>query len=265
MSRNFLLITTIFIVVIGYIFNLDNIIKNNLSILGNNISSGYINTMVSIESSINKYFNQTSYIEQLKKENKEYTKYKTLYNIAENELHELRNMFHVKHDENLQLQRVKVLSSYTLYEPSIVRFNGNLDIDNAITPIITYDGFSAGILIKKDKYTLGYLNKNPKCNYAVYIGKENAPGITSGMDDEGNLIIKHIPKWKKVYIDDEIITSGMDNIFPYGIKVAKVLNIKKGENTNTIYALPYAHTLGKRYFYIIKNHTDSDPALHNNQ
>ena len=88
----------------------------------------------------------------------------------------LRNMFHMKRNENLQLQRIKVLSNYTLYEPSIVRFDHNIDINATITPIITYDGFSAGILIKKENYPLGYLNKNPKCNYAVYIGKENAPG-----------------------------------------------------------------------------------------
>lgn len=247
---------TIFIVVIGYIFNIDNLIKNNLSILGNNISSGYINILVSIESSINKYFNQTTYIEQLKKENKELTKYKTLYGIAQNEVQELKEMLHMKQNEQLELQRIKVLSSYTLYEPSIVRFNDNIHINDTITPIITYEGYSAGILIKKEKQLLGYLNKNPKCNYAVYIGEENAPGITSGMDKKGSLIIKHIPKWKNINISDEIITSGMDNIFPFGIKVAKVTAIQKGENTNTVYALPYAEPLGKRYFYIIKNTPD---------
>lgn len=251
MSRNFLLITAIFIVVMGYIFNIDNIIKNNLSILGNNISNGYINTLISLESSINKYFNQTDYIEQLKKENKELTKYKTLYDIAGNEVKELKNMFHMKQTDDLQLQRVKVLSYYTLYEPSIVRFN-HIIADDPISPIITDKGFSAGILIKKESSALGYLNKNPKCNYAVFIGNETAPGITSGMDKNGNLIIKHIPKWKKIDQNDEIITSGMDEIFPFGIKVGKVLRIEKGENTNTVYALPYAQTLGKRYFNIIK-------------
>ena len=67
MNRSVLLITTIFIIIIGYIFNLDRVIKNNLSALGNNVSSIYLNSLVSLESSINKYFYQTEYIEQLKK------------------------------------------------------------------------------------------------------------------------------------------------------------------------------------------------------
>jgi rod shape-determining protein MreC len=251
MNRSFLLISTIFIIIIGYIFNLDRVIKNNLSQIGSNVSSAYLNTLVSIESSINKYFYQIDYIEQLKKQNDQFVKYKTLYDTASAELNEVKNTTPFVNEDNLLLQKVKVLSNHSLYDPSIVVLD--LEESNSlITAMITEEGYSAGIIIKKNQQYLAYLNSNSKCNYAVFVGEQNAPGITSGMNDKGLLKIDHIPKWKQINIDDEIITSNMDNIFPYGIKVAKVISIRNGENTKTVFAKPYGDTVGKRFFYTIK-------------
>ena len=253
MNKNFLLITTIFIVVMGYIFNVDKTIKNNLSIISDKISNIYLDGLISIESTVTKYFNQIDYIEQLKKENKEFTKYKILYDTTYNELKELKNIFEIKQEQPFELEKVKVISYHTIYDPSIVNLDTVNDINTSIIPLITYEGYSAGIVIKKENRYLGYLNKNLKCNYAVFVGEEDAPGITSGVNNEGDLVINFIPKWKQVKIDDEIITSNMDNIFPYGIKVGKVTKIVENENTKSVYAKPYGDTLGKRFFYIIKN------------
>ncbi len=258
MNRSVLLITTIFIIIIGYIFNLDRVIKNNLSALGNNVSSVYLNTLVSLESSINKYFYQTEYIEQLKKQNDQFVKYKTLYDTAAAELNDIKKTVPFVNENNLLLEKVKVLSNYSLYDPSIVVLD-SLNSSRLITPMITTEGHSAGIVLKKEGHYLAYLNNNSKCNYAVYIGNENAPGITSGMNDNGFLKIDHIPKWKQIDIDDDIITSNMDNIFPYGIKVGKVVSIQNGENTKSVLAKPYGDTVGKRFFYIVK--TPSEQTL----
>ena len=78
-----------------------------------------------------------------------------------------------------------------------------------------------------------------------------APGITSGMDDNGNLLIGHIPKWFSVNVNDEVITSGMDEIYPYGVRVGRVIGSKNLLNTKMAIVKPYASVISKKYFYII--------------
>lgn len=253
MNKNLLLITTIFIVVISYIFNIDDKIKTSMSYIDKKFSTFYLDTLLSIESTLSKYFNQLNYIEKLEKENKELVKYKALYNITSKKNEELETMFHVKQNNDFEFYPIKVLSNYTLYKSSILKLEPNINIYKNITPIVTKYGYSAGIVIKKQNNYLAYLNSNEKCNYSVFIGDDKSPGITSGMDKDGKLIIKHIPKWQSIKIDDEIITSGMDNIFPFGIKVAKVVKIIDNENTKTVLAKSYAKILGQRYFYTIKS------------
>ena len=36
------------------------------------------------------------------------------------------------------------------------------------------------------------------------------------------LVAKYIPSWMNIYIGDEVITSGMDDIFPQGLKLGKI-------------------------------------------
>jgi cell shape-determining protein MreC len=81
-------------------------------------------------------------------------------------------------------------------------------------------GISSAIALKQDNKTIALLNQNKKCNYTVFIGKKQVPGITSGVTKDNKMLIKFIPIWKHINIDDEVITSGMDKIFPYGIKVS---------------------------------------------
>lgn len=252
MNKKILLITTIFVVVISYILNIDDKIKTTLSVIDKKISLFYLDTILSIESTVVKYFDQLNYIEKLEKENEKLLKFRLLYNASNEENKELQKMFHVKQTKNFTFEPIKILSNYTLYKSSILKLQDDINVTNKISPIVTKNGYSAGIIIKKKNNNLAYLNINKKCNYAVFIGDDNSPGITSGMDINGNLIIKHIPKWKSVKVNDEIITSGKDNIFPYGIKVAQVLHIQNNENTKTVIAKPYAKVLGTRYFYLIK-------------
>lgn len=253
MSKKVVILLTILVISFSYIFGVDKFINNKISALNSSISSSYLNLLVSIQSTVNKYFSQLAYIDQLKKSNDENQKYKTFYNIVKKELLDLKKIDLESFDETkFKFQRVKVLSYYKLNDHSKVILDKNI-ISNNIGALVTYDGYSAGIVLKKDEITIAYLNQNRKCNYSVYIGEKNAPGITSGMDENGLIKIKHIPLWKKVKVDDEIVTSSMDGIFPLGIKVGRVVSIEKNDNTQTILALPYVETLGKRDFYLFNN------------
>ncbi len=252
MNKKVLIFLSILLIGFLYIFNADRFIRNSLSALNNSISSSYLDIFISIQSTVNKYFNQLDYIEQLVSKNNENQKYKTLYETTTQDLLELQrfNSSEFKKD-NFSLTKVKVLSYYKFSDHSKVILDLKPSEIKDINGLISYDGFSAGIVLEKENQVVAYLNHNKKCNYAVYIGEDNAPGITSGMTKDGYLIIKYIPLWKDIKIDDEIITSGMDNIFPNGIKVAKVLLVKENENTKEVLAKPYNEVSKERYFYMV--------------
>ena len=253
MNKKLLLFLSILAICIAYIFNIDRVIDNKLSILNKNISSLYLHTLISLESKVNKYFNQLNYIEQLKQSNQQNQQYKVLYDIKISEFNELNKLINLNYDTNHTLHKIKVLSYYKLddYSKVIVDLKG--EKINSINALLTYDGYSAGIVLNKENKNIAYLNQNKRCNYAVFIGSEQTPGITSGVTTDGWLQILHIPLWKDVSVGDEIITSGMDSIFPFGIKVGKVVNIIKEADTIKILAKPYAKVLGERDLYLYTN------------
>jgi rod shape-determining protein MreC len=135
---------------------------------------------------------------------------------------------------------------------SKVLLDTDIKINDKILALSTIDGYSAGIVIKQDNQIIAYLNNNEKCNYAVFIGNNNIPGITSGINNKNELIIKYIPKWNEIKVGDEVFTSGMDDIFPSGLKVGTVLKIETNSNTQTAYIKTSVDVLSKKYFYIIQ-------------
>jgi rod shape-determining protein MreC len=179
-------------------------------------------------------------------ENKQY---KLLYKITNKRLQELEQNKII--DKNLSLNYVEVLSYLNINNFSKVLLDTDIKINDKILALSTIDGYSAGIVIQQDNQTIAYLNNNEKCNYAVFIGSNNIPGITSGTNKKNNLIIKYIPKWNEIKVGDKVYTSGMDNIFPSGLEVGVVLKVETNSNTQTAYIKPSVDVLRKKYFYII--------------
>ena len=75
---------------------------------------------------------------------------------------------------------------------------------------------------------------------------------------DGKMLIKYVPIWQNVAIGDEVITSSMDSIFPFGIKVGKVTDISIHDNIQEVMILPYANTLGNRDYYLYDNSTPKE-------
>jgi rod shape-determining protein MreC len=257
MNKKFTLFLIIITFAILYIFNVERLVKIKLAALNDHMQSMYIDTIVTVSEASNKYFNQLSYIEQLKEDNNKYRIYKALYDTKVNEFNELNTSLQLKTKDNKNYEKIKVLSYYKFNDFSRVIIDKKDIQKNKIYALITYDGFSAGIVLHKNNKSVAYLNQNKRCNYTVFIGDEKTPGITSGMLANGSLVIKHVPIWKDVKIGDEVITSSMDSIFPYGVRVGKVQDINIKENTKEVFVKPYAQILGNRDFYLYKNDTNS--------
>ena len=252
MNKKIIIFLLIISLGLGYYFNIERDIKNKLNQLNKSISTMFLTNLIKIESTIDKYFNQLKYIGKLKKINEENENYKTLYEIKTKENKELQQLLNINFTNEHKFEKIQVLSYLKLNDTSKVTINYPLIEKNKIYSLITYDGYSAGITLNKDGQNVAYLNNNERCNYTIFIGEDNAPGITSGVNNNGKLVINHIPLWKDIKIDDEIITSGMDEIFPFGIKVGVVKDIIKGEITQIVLCEPYGKVLSQRYFYLYR-------------
>jgi len=250
MNKKVLFFLILILALLGYIFKIDKIIVIEFTNLTNNIKSTYKNYYNSIQNNISNYFDQTEQLSSLKVKLEEYKQFKLLYTSSSKRVKELEN--NKINDKNLSIKYVEVLSYLHMNDFSKVLLDTDIKIDDKILALSTIDGHSAGIVIQQDNQIIAYLNNNEKCNYAVFIGTNNIPGITSGTNKQNNLIIKYIPKWNEIKVGDEVITSGMDNIFPSGLNVGVVLRVETNSNTQTAYIKPSVDVLANKYFYIIK-------------
>jgi len=253
MNKKISLFILILFIGIGYLFNIERDIHKKLVYFNNYIQTSYNNTINSISSAYSRYINQIDHIKELTLQNEEYQKYKILYEqnynlLTNDKSNHFSNSSSITFNNNYT--KVKALSYIKLNDFSKIVLDINLDKDSEIYALITPDGYSAGTVMHKNNKTIAFLNQNDRCNYTVYIGNNKSPGITSGMLDNGNLIINYVPIWKEVKVGDKVITSGMDNLFPFGINVGVVVSFKINENTQQVLIKPYAKTLELREFYI---------------
>lgn len=251
MNKRFILFLIAIFIVIMYLFSFEKVIYQELLSLRSTLQSYYLRAFVFTSESFNKYFNQLDYIKQLKEENSENKTYKILYEKTANELHRVTKNKALLNVNQEYYEKVEVLSYLQFNDLSKVILNHNPRIEQKkIQALVTYEGYSAGIVVYKEGQYIAFLNENNKCNYTVFIGEDNNPGITSGLDDNGRLIIKYVPIWKDVAIGDEVLTSSMDNIFPYGIKVGKVIDFEIQDNMQLVFVEPYANALSYKEFFI---------------
>ena len=107
----------------------------------------------------------------------------------------------------------------------------------------------AGIVSLRYKKPLAILISDPKSIFSVLIGKENIEGVAFG--DGEKVLIKYIPSYKNPKIGDEVVTSGFDELFPYGVKVGRVIKVGKKSTYKTAWVKPYILEKKPRYLYAI--------------
>lgn len=245
---NKLLFLLLLIISIGlYIFNVDQSVTNKFRFV-NDIKKYYNEKLISIQDSLDKYFSQVETIESLSKENDELKEFKILHIKSQNTLNDIIEKQSNLKNENMSLKLTRVLSYVKFDDYTKVWLDLEKE-DKKIEGLIS-NNYAAGIVINQSNQSLALLNGNEKSNYSVFIGKNKAPGIVHGKNNSNLLLIKYIPIWINIKKDDEVITSGMDDIFFKGLKVGKVVSIKKMADMQEATVIPYANVLKEKYFYI---------------
>ncbi|MGM0519414.1 MAG: rod shape-determining protein MreC [Campylobacterota bacterium] len=249
--RKFLFFVLLFIIGLSYLFEIDKIIARKFTFLSD-IKSYYINTVVDISSTVEKYFNQLNEIQKLQEENEALKNYKTSYLTIKNEYENLKEFLdnNTNIQDRLKTKQTRVLSYVDFHDFTKVWLDYDKK-DDSILGLIS-NNYAAGIVIKQDNKAVGLLNGNSKCSYAVFIGKNETPGII--ISNKNSVPeIRYIPLWSDISVGDEVVTSGMDNIFVKGLKVGKITKIQNKSNMKTASIEMYANVLKSKYFYVYKN------------
>ena len=242
---------------LGYIFDIDKKISGSFHNPFDSIKKFYIDTATSLKETKEKYFTQVVIIEKLQKENKELKTYKLKYEASKKDLESTLETLDNPNFTTNQVKFTKVLSYIDFDDYTKVW----LDLekkDNSILGIIS-EGFAAGIVVNQDGKAKALLNGNEKSNYAIYVGNNKAPGIIHASEDGHKLVAKFIPSWFEIKKGDEVITSGMDNIFFEGLKVGKVVSIKKLQDIQEATIEPYASVLKQKTFLVYKKIQEKKP------
>lgn len=246
--RKFIFVLLFITIGLLYLFEIDKLIAQKFSFF-NDLKLTYINKVVNISTTVEKYFNQASTIERLKIENEELKEYKILYTSTKKQLDTLKELVIGLNTSELRpkIELVKVLSYINFNDFTKVWLDQERN-DDKILGLIT-NNYAAGIVVNKNGRSIALLNGNKECSYAVFIGKNKVPGIVTSSKDGKGMLIKFIPMWTDIKEGDEVITSGMDDIFFEGLKVGKITEITTLPDMKIAKLKPYANVLEKKYFY----------------
>ena len=250
--RKFIFAFLFLLVGLSYIFKVDELLIKKFSFL-NDIKTFYMIKMINFSTILEKYFDQANNIEKLKVENNELKEYKILYTSTQNQLDTLTKFYtNIKTPNNkAKIEFIKVLSYINYNDFTKVWLDKKVE-DDTVFGLIT-DNYSAGIVVNKNGYAVGLLNGNKDCSYAVFIGEDKAPGIITASENQEELQIKFIPISAQINKGDEVITSGMDNIFFEGLKVGRIIEVTNLADMKIATVKPYVNVLKKKYFYSYEN------------
>lgn len=242
---------------LSYLFEVDELLIKKFSFF-NDLKISYIDKVISISSSIEKHFNQIQTIEELKAQNNELKEYKILYTSTQKQLNTLKDfLLSVELPQSKStIELVKVLSYINFNDFTKVWLDRTSE-DDTILGLIT-ENYAAGIVVNKNGKSVGLLNGNKDCSYAVFIGESKNPGILTSSINQEELQIRYIPIWAEIKKGDEVITSGMDNIFFEGLKVGTITEVTNLADMKIATVKPYVNVLKKRYFYTYKNISSLD-------
>ena len=250
--RKFIFAFLFIIAGLSYLFEIDELLIKKFAFF-NDFKTNYIDKAINFSTTIEKHLDQANTIEKLKIENNELKEYKVLYTNTQNQLNTLKeSLVNIDLSENKpKIELIKVLSYINYNDFTKVWLDKKLE-DDSILGLIT-DNYSAGIVVNKNGNAVGLLNGNKECSYAVFIGDGKAPGIITSSENQDELQIKFIPIWAQINKGDEVITSGMDNIFFEGLKVGTIIEVTNLADMKVATVKPYVNVLKKKYFHTYKS------------
>lgn len=223
-------------------------IKQRILYINDEIVEQFYNSSDFLKESINEHFNQAEEIRFLRSKNQELEKSSALLASFANRL----NLLLEDKNSTRYLPNVKLVKAISYVEIGDYK-KVWLDLDEfkGENKGLIYQGYTAGMVVAKNNRPMALLQGDEKCVFSVYIGQKQTPGLVQGKN--GELWIRYIPKSDTIELDDEVFTSGLDNIFFAGVPVGKVVKIVDEDLYKSALVESFVNPNLPSYFYMIEN------------
>lgn len=251
MNKGLLSFFIIFIALLGGAIYYSNSVQGPFVSLSNSIQSAYYNTLESISNTVNEHFYQQTHIKKLENQLLDYNHDHLVMQQLSSELNNIYNANNSTMQTNPNVELVRAISYVKFSDVNRLWLEMN-DFNSSRVYGLVYKDSVAGIVIANGSKPIALLNGDIKSSYAVFIGESSAPGIAHGNNDN-TIIVNFIPSWINIKIGDEVISSGLDNLFFRGLKVGTVLSVKRSQGYQSAVVKPYFNSKEPRYFYVIKD------------
>lgn len=250
MNKEVLAIFFLFAVLFGAALFFMTDLQRPILSLSNSIKSSYHSLTASIGESYDEHFNQQDTIIELRKQLNLYEESHLLLHQVATEL----NALFVENNSSFkvlpQVELVRTIS-YAKFGDINKVWIDTPPFNPAKVYGLVHKENVAGIVVMKENRPMALLNGALKSSYAVYVGEHKAPGIVHGLNTH-ELIVEFIPTWIKIKEGDEVLTSGLDNLFFPGLKVGKVVSIEQSQGYQNAIIDPYYNASNPDYFHLIK-------------
>jgi rod shape-determining protein MreC len=106
-------------------------------------------------------------------------------------------------------------------------------------PVISGDGIVGRTVLVSRYQSQVQLITNPDASVGVILERTRTPGVLKGSGDF-LLDLNYIGNSEQVENGDVVVTSGLDGIFPKGLAIGKVVDVRKGKGVfRSIRVQPY--------------------------
>jgi rod shape-determining protein MreC len=248
MSQKSILSSAFLLLLIALIYKNQALLTQKTLHFSNEIKATFLHQKDTIQSTIQRYFQQAQQIKILQEKVKELEPKASLSVAFASKLNHLlkESDLNVKHP-NLHLVEAlgyEYIADSTKLWLDFPHFNKKKNYG------LIYRGFTAGIIRQKSDLPLAILQSSNKSLFSVFIGEKHIQGVAFGA---GKYIdVKYIPNYENPQVGDEVITSGLDEIFYEGIKVGKVIAIEKNDMYTIATLKPYADLKQAHFFYAVE-------------
>lgn len=222
-------------------------VKKYALFANDNLIDIFHNAKQSIIDKINEHFNQVEEIKALREKNAALEQSSALLSTFANEL----NMLLEDKNSSLyypQISLVKALSYVQIGDFRRVWLSG--EYQGTKNRGLIYQGYTAGIAVSKNGRLMGLLQGDENCVFSVFVGKSKIPGIAQGQN--GKIVVKFIPKGNKINVGDEVLTSGLDEIFFVGVPVGKISRIIDEDMYQSAELSPFAEISLPSFMYLVE-------------
>lgn len=161
---------------------------------------------------------------------------------SENE--RLKGLLGFKDESKYQIQPARVIGRdpSTWFDLATIN-KGTLDGVKLNMPVVTREGLAGRVVAVSPITAQFILLPDEKAAAAAVIGEigvSNALGVVRGTGEKGVLEMRYVPGYEKVEVGNMVTTSGQDGIFPPGLKIGEIVEVRSGSATvpHTIYIRP---------------------------